>query len=66
MEATVKKAYYDYEDIMAMFDVGKTVGRRIIREIREYCGWSPIPRGKVTIPEFERWYNSKQERKDER
>ncbi len=66
METTKKKLYYNYEDVMDLFDVSESVARRILREIRAFCGWSPIPKGKVTIVEFDRWYNSKQEKNDER
>lgn len=49
------KAYLDYTDMQRKFDVGEGIARKIIREIRSFNGWSPLPKGKILITEYENW-----------
>lgn len=51
----MNKAYMTYEDMQRLFNVGEGVARRIIREIRSFNGFSPLPKGKVLVTEYENW-----------
>ncbi len=51
----MNKAFMDYTDMQRLFDCGEGVARRIIREIRSFNGYSPLPKGKVLISEYENW-----------
>lgn len=55
----IDKAYFDFVDIQKIFNVGECVARRIIREIRAFNGWSPLPKGKVLISEYENWVSNR-------
>lgn len=51
----MNKAYMDYTDVKRLFHVGEGIARKIIREIRTFNGYSPLPKGKVLISEYENW-----------
>lgn len=52
-----ERDWLSFLDIMLLLDCGEGVARRTIREIRNYNGFCPLPRGKVLITEYERWLN---------
>lgn len=56
-EIESKKDWLDCIDIMRLLDCGEAVARRIIREIRYYCGFTLLPRGKVFISEYKAYVN---------
>lgn len=54
---TIQKEVLDWKDIQRMVGCGESVSRKIIREIRAYCGLSPLPKGKIFIGEWKAYAN---------
>mgnify|MGYP007002644732 CR=1 FL=1 len=51
-----KKLFYDYLDIMEMFEEGKDRAYAIIRSIKTCSDIMHIS-GKVTVSDFDKWFN---------
>ena len=47
-----EKETLDRQDICEILNCGDGVARRVIREIREFCGFSPLPKGKIFVSEY--------------
>ena len=58
-----EKDVLNVDDIKTLLGCGDGVARRVIREIRDYCGFCPIPKGKVLTSEYRAWFNSRGARK---
>lgn len=53
----MEKMFYDYVDIMNMFGCGRDRAYAIIRAIKSVSDIAKLA-GKVTITDFEKWFNS--------
>ena len=60
----LEKRFYDFRDVMAIYDVSESIARRMIREIRNlYEGGHPLPRGKIYATDVELYENLTKKRK---
>lgn len=50
-----EREFLTFRDIMKLHCCGEGLARKTIREIRNFCGYSPLPRGKVFIVEYIAW-----------
>lgn len=55
MEATMKKPYLTYTDVMARYGVGVNNARDIVRAVRRICGGGQLPSGKILPAELAYW-----------